>query len=198
MKVFGKTERVTEPQLSNDPLSISEGSKVPVPAVSSTRVKVFALTVGETVSRTVTLEVQDAVLPEASVPVRVTGTAVPRSEQLKLVLLKNNNKVPGQLSVDPLFTSAGLIVAEPDWSRKTVIFLQTITGVVLSCTLTIALQVEIIPVLSVTVRVTLLDPIFEQVNVLGETIRLIIVPSGSYEPPSMSEPLIVTDPAGPS
>ncbi len=56
-------------------------------------------------------------------------------------------------------------------------------GAILSCTVTVAVHVSILPAASITVRVTVLPPMFEQVNDEGETERLVI-PVSSVEPPS--------------
>jgi len=84
---LGATERTTGPQLSEDPLSISEGWRIPVPSGSRTNLNVFRITTGDIVSSTVTCEEHEAVFPEASVPVKITFTGAPISEQLKVVRL---------------------------------------------------------------------------------------------------------------
>ena len=51
----------------------------------------------------------------SSAPVTVKLTVfVPRSVQVKFVFDKLNPKVPEQLSVEPLFTAAAVVVAAPD------------------------------------------------------------------------------------
>ena len=43
-------------------------------------------------------------------------------------------------------------------------------GAMLSATVTMDRQLDVLPLLSVTVNVTVLGPTFEQVNVLGDTV----------------------------
>ena len=74
--------------MSYDPLSTSEGRSVPVPVGPSTRLNVLTLTIGLTVSITVTSELHEDEFPDASVPVSVTETGAAISEQLKFVLLR--------------------------------------------------------------------------------------------------------------
>ena len=60
-------------------------------------------------------------------------------------------------------TSEGTTVALPAASKVTEILLQVRTGLVASSTVTTALQVELLPLLSLTTKVTLLGPTFAQV-----------------------------------
>jgi len=66
-----------------------------------------------------------------------------------------------------------------------------ITGGVMSTTVTTALQVALLPAVSVTVNVTELGPRFEQVNVSGLTVREAI-PHSAVLPPSTCGPVMIT------
>ena len=75
---------------------------------SSCRVIFLVIADGAIGSTTVTMAVAEAVLPELSVPVRVTVFS-PSSEQSKLSL--SSDSVSDQLSDDPLSISATVMVA---------------------------------------------------------------------------------------
>ena len=60
-------------------------------------------------------------------------------------------------------------------------FLVITTGLTVSDTVTVAVPVCTFPLLSVTVNVTVLFPIFVQLNVLGETVT-VAIPHASLEP----------------
>ena len=51
----------------------------------------------------------------------------------------------------------------------------------MSATVTLLVQVELLPLLSVTVKVTVLAPIFEQLKLVGLAARL-AMPQASFEP----------------
>ena len=63
------------------------------------------------------MELQVAILSKESLPVRIT-VMLPTLEQSNSDL-SNVNKVMPQLSVDPLFTSAGVMEADPEPSSQT-------------------------------------------------------------------------------
>src|SRR6185503_14790264 len=86
-----------------------------------------------------------------------------------------------QASLLPLFTWAAVIVALPVASRFTVMFWQTAVGATSSFTVTVAVQVELLPFTSVTVSVTVFGPTLAQVKVLGVTLRL-AMPQASLLP----------------
>ncbi len=67
-----------------------------------------------------------------------------------------------QLSLLPLSTWAAATVALPLASKFTVTFWQSAVGAVLSTTVTVAVQVLTLPLVSVTVRVTVLAPTWLQ------------------------------------
>src|SRR5579871_5387452 len=121
---------------------------------------------GGVLSTTVTVALHEDELPASSVTVSVTLLA-PRLAQvnedgdtLREAML--------QLSLLPPSTCAAVMLAEPPLSA-TVIFLQIATGGVLSIIVTCALQLEVLPEASVTVKVTTLSPRFEQSKDEGET-----------------------------
>jgi len=99
-----------------------------------------------------------------------------------------------QASAEPPSISAPVIVTLPVASNWTVISWQTAVGGVISWTVTIATQVFTLPLLSVTVRVTLFAPTSAQVNALGEAVSE-AMPQASFEPLSISAPVIEALPA---
>src|SRR5690606_30805475 len=142
------------PQASALPLFTAATARVALPTASSCTVAFWQTAVGATLSCTVTVAEQVAVLPLLSVAVRVTVLA-PVFEQSNAVLLSDSEAMP-QASALPLFTAATARVALPAASSCTVAFWQTAVGATLSCTVTVAEQVAVLPVLSVAVRVTVL------------------------------------------
>ena len=115
---------------------------------------------GAFTSFTVTIAVPVFTFPFTSVTVNVTVFG-PIVEQLNefgdTVLLA----IP-QSSLDPLFTSAAVIVATPAELRLTEMFCVITVGAVTSFTVTIAVPVFTFPFTSVTVNVTVLLPAFVQ------------------------------------
>ena len=100
------------PQLSVEPLLIWEEVTVPLPEASRVTVTSLHTATGGVASCTVTKEVHEAVLLPASVTVSVTVLG-PILEQAKLVVEAANVRL-GQLSVEPLFSWAPVMVAVPD------------------------------------------------------------------------------------
>src|SRR6185503_11198938 len=96
-------------------------------------------TVGASVSWTITVAVQEALLPLLSVTVRVT-VFVPTLLQSKVVLLRLRLAMP-QASALPLLIWAGVMVALPLGSSCTVRFWQRAVGATRSTTVTVAVQV---------------------------------------------------------
>jgi hypothetical protein len=121
--------------------------------------------VGGVTSRTVTTELQVAVLPFTSVTVSVTVLG-PMFEQLKLDGNTDLLWIP-HASVDPLSTWAAVTLPPPEEFRLTVLGRQSAVGGVTSRIVTVELQVPVFPLLSVTVNVTEFAPTFEQLNVFG-------------------------------
>jgi hypothetical protein len=89
------------------------------------------------------------------------------SEHVKDERLRVKLSVALQLSEAELITSAGVIRAVPALSRSTVMFLHVTAGLILSMTVTVAVQVDDNPVLSTTVRVTEFWPRLAHVNDSG-------------------------------
>lgn len=145
--------------------------------------------VGAVLSTMVTTAVQLLELPAGSVTVRVTLLA-PRSAQVKLVLLAL--RLTEQLSDEASSISAAAIVAAPLASRATVMFLQTAAGAMLSTTVTVAVQLAVLPSTSVAVMVTVLSPRSAQVNVVLLALRLKV--QLSVVPLSRSEARMLTVP----
>src|SRR5688572_25301347 len=90
---------------------------------------------GAILSTTVTVAVQVPALLAASVTVS-TIVLVPRLAQVKLVAdkLKPNDPAEVQLSVEPLFTAAAVVLPLPPASRDTVRFWHTAAGAIASPT----------------------------------------------------------------
>ena len=135
--------------------------------------------VGGVMSRTVTVAVQVAVLLLPSLTVNVT-TFAPRFEQVKLLWETDCAVAVPQLSVEPLLICEAMMLALLPL-KFTVMFWQRAIGGVTSRTVTVAVQVAVFPLPSLTVNVTVLDPRFEQVNALWETDCAVAVPQLSVE-----------------
>jgi hypothetical protein len=139
---------------------------------------------GDWLSTTMTVVVQVEALPLTSVTVRITG--------LLPVLLHVNDDgttfiaaIP-HASELPLSTSPAWINALPVLSKVTVIAWHNTAGAVLSCTVTIAEQLAVLPQLSRTVKVTVLLPTLAQLKVPGDTVSDAI-PQPLVLPPSTWE-----------
>src|SRR5438128_10735984 len=111
-------------------------------------------------------------LPLPSVTVRVTVSALFRS-QSKLVLSRLRLAMP-QLSLLPLSTSAGVIVAWPAASSWTVISLQTAIGGVESDTVTASWQ-------------ELVQPSFDNVTV---SVKSLVAPASMVTDAPLEAPLM--------
>ena len=184
LKLDGATLIPARPQLSEEPLLMSDAVIVAEPLPSRATVMSRQIAVGAILSSTVTIAVQDEVLPVGSVAVRVT-LLLPTSLQLKLVWLATRLLML-QLSELPPSMSATVIDALPEAYSWTVTLWQTTVGQVLSTTVTVAVQEEVLLLTSVTVRVTLLGPILEQLKEAGATL--------TEESPQLSaEPLLMSD-----
>ena len=148
---------------------------------------------GLILSSTVTTDVQVAVLLLLSVTDRVTvfvSGLDPKLLQLSVVLSMLNDFIP-QISFDPLSICAALIVAFPLASSCTVIFLQMAVGGVLSITVTTALHSLKLPAESVTLNFTVFAPVLLQSKVFGVAVNVNAPEQLSYDPLSMSIPLMV-------
>ncbi len=142
---------------------------------------------GGTVSSTVTVGKQVETLLLLSVMVTVTRLA-PMSVQSKLSGLTTELRMP-QASLK-MATSDGVMVALPVASSCTVILVQAIAGGMVSSTVTVGLQVEVLPFTSVTVTVTTLAPVSAQVKAVGEITAL----SMPQESPKVATSLRTIDP----
>ena len=98
-----------------------------------------------------------------------------------------------QLSVELLLTCVVVILPAPLLFKVTVTFWQTALGRSVSATVTTELQLEVLPLLSVTVRVTLFAPVFAQLNVEGEIVVRATVQL-SFEPLFTWDAVIVVFP----
>ena len=101
-------------------------------------------------------------LPLLSVTVRVT-LLLPMSEAVKLLGVTLSEAMPAA-SLLPLSMSAPVMVALPLPSSETLMSWQTATGGMLSSTVTVETAVFTLPLLSVTVSVTLFAPTSAVVN----------------------------------
>ena len=142
-------------------------------------------------SSTVTTAVQVETFPLLSVTVSTTLFA-PTLEQSKVFMSILVEAIP-QASFEPPSTSAGVMVALPLASNCTVMFWQLAVGATLSSTVTTAVQVETLPLLSVTVSTTLFAPTLEQSKVVM-SILVEAIPQASFEPPSTSAGVMVALP----
>ena len=153
------------PQLSLEPLFTIAVVKVALPLAFKYRLTVlFTARVGLVVSETVMVAFTVLKLPLASVPVKVTELA-PKLLQSKVVL-DNTKLVIAQLSVEPLFTKAAVILALPFASKKMVLFCAVTIGLMVSTTNTLKFTVLVLFAASVTVKPTELLPRLVQVNEL--------------------------------
>src|SRR6266581_1371595 len=146
--------RLAMPQASVLPLLICAGSIVPWPLAFNSTLRFWQRATGGTESTTVTVAVQVALLVLLSVTVRVTRF-VPILLPSKLVLFRLRLAMP-EASLLPLLTWAGVMVARPFAFNSTVRSRQTATGETESTTVTVAGALWLLPLLSVTVRVTVL------------------------------------------
>ena len=150
------------------------------------------MAVGRVTSCTVTVALPVAGMPLVSVTVRVTVLS-PTLAQVKLlgstdmVSMATSSKLPPS-------TSAAVMVALPAASSWTVWSLVTTVGGVGSKTVAVALQLLVLPLLSVTVRVTVLSPMSALVKLLGDALSE-AMPEASLLPLSMSAPVSVALPA---
>src|SRR5213594_254730 len=171
--------RLAMPEASVLPLSSWTAVMVAWPLASNWTVMFWQTAVGGTVSTTVTVAVQVEVLPLLSVTVRVTRL-VPTLLTSKLVLSRLRLAMP-EASVLPLSSWTAVMVAWPLASNWTVMFWQTAVGGTESTTVTVAVQVELLPLLSVTVRVTVLVPTLLTSKLVLSRLRL-AMPQASLLP----------------
>ena len=190
VNILGDATKVSIPQASVLPPSISAPVMVAIPLTSNCTVISWQIAVGATLSSTVTVAVHVLELPFTSVTVKVTVFG-PTSAQVNELGLTESDAIP-QASVEPPSTSAAVMDALPVASSCTVISWQIAVGATLSSTVTLAVQVAVFPPSSVTVSVTTLTPTSAQVNVFGLAAKVIL--QLSVEPPSISAPVILAWP----
>src|SRR4030043_257181 len=176
------------PQASLLPLFTSAAAIVTFPVASKYASISWQTATGEIVSITVTVAVHWSVLPLLSVTVRAT-VFPPTSAQVKSVISSTMLAMP-HASLLPLFMSAATIVTLPVASRYAFISWHTAIGEIVSITVTVAVHWSVLPLLSVTVNVTMLAPISAQVkSVISSTI--LAIPHASLLPLLMSAATIV-------
>ncbi len=195
VKAVCDAERLTVPQLSEDPLSMSDGRMEAFPVASSCTVMSWHIATGSILSSTVTVATQVSVCPFPSSTVSVI-LFVPMSVHVKAVCDAERLTVP-QLSDDPLSMSDGRMEAFPVASSCTVMFWHTAFGSILSSTVTVATQVSACPFPSSTVSVTLFVPMSVHVKAVCDAERL-TVPQLSDDPLSMSDGRMETFPVASS
>lgn len=115
--------------------------------------------------------------PALSVTVHVTEV-LPRGNVLgalfDIVVVEQLSLTIGLPNKTPVATQAELALTETEAGAVMI-------GFELSCTLTVAVQVCMFPLLSVTVRVTVFEPILEQLKLFGTTV-MDAIPQLSDEP----------------
>ena len=114
------------------------------------------------VSAIVMIAVVALLFPFTSVTVKVTVFA-PISAQVKSVWSRDNVATE-QLSVEPLSISVDVMTALPVASNCTVIFCAATVGITVSAMVTTAVVALLLPLTSVTVKVTVFAPISAQVK----------------------------------
>ena len=187
---------VAIPQASFDPLSISFPVIDALPDASNWMVISWHIAVGATLSSTVIVVEHVSVFPAISVTVNVTSTGAPMLAQMK-VFGETSLVTIEQLSEEPtdiLLISVAFNVYEPSASNWIVIGAQTATGSIISWTVTVAVHVDSLLLVSVTVKVTELGPKSEQVKsvLLATTLW---IPQLSFDPLLISSAIIEAFPA---
>src|SRR2546423_3269497 len=152
------------------------------PVGSNSIVRSWQTAIGSSYSAPGAVAVQAWRLPLLSVTVRVTVLA-PTLLTSKLVLSRLKLAMP-QASVLPLLIWSGVIVPWPVASNWTVRFWQTANGGTESTTVTVAVAVWLLPLLSVTVRVTVFAPTLVQSKLLLSRLKL-AMPQASLLPLSV-------------
>ena len=179
------------PQASLLPLSISVAVIVPFPKASNFTVALCVIAIGSTLSSTVTVAVWVETLSLLSITVNVT-VFKPTLAQLKEVVSKASDLIP-QASLLPLSISVIVIVPFPAASNSTVALCVIAIGSTLSSTVTVAICVETLSLLSVTVNVTVFKPTFSQLKEVVSNSKDLI-PQASFDPLSISSVVIVALP----
>jgi len=154
------------PQLSVLLLLICDAASVPVPDAFKVTVAFLHKAAGAILSETFTVPEQVAVLPDASLTVSTT-VLLPILAQVN-VLGKTDRLTVLQLSLLPLFNADAFSAAVPVLLSNSAMgaVWHTAVGAELSNMLIAAVQVAVLPLWSVTVRVTVLAPAPEQLKVV--------------------------------
>ena len=197
-------DQVTDPHTSEasaPPLSANHAAKAPagsaVPSHSTVLSAAAVSIVGAVVSAIVNVASRVMELLFESVRVNVTvSEPVAPQRSLKPVLSLDNVTLV-QLSVPEklLFNQESNSEVLPAPSHSTIKFVGALTqvGSTASSTVTTAVQVDVLPLSSVTVSVTVFAPTLVQSNELGLTLRS-ATPQLSEDPLFTSEPDILTEP----
>src|SRR5690606_35278425 len=183
------------PQEADEPLLISAAVMLAFPVASSWMLIFLVTTAGAVMPSTVTIAVAVSVLPFTSVTVRVTVLS-PTCEQSKSYWFKVIEAIP-QESDEPLLISAAVMLALPVVSNWMVMFWVTTTGTVISSTVTIAVALWVLPLTSVTVRVTVLAPTSPQ-SKLDLSSVMLAIPQASVEPLSIFAAVMLAVPVASS
>src|SRR5690606_16370212 len=166
------------------PLLIWLAVMLPLPEPLRYTVNGCVTTTGRVVSATVTKAVPVPMLPLLSRTANVTAFT-PRSLQEKSVIDSHRLSMP-QLSDDPLLISLMVIPPLPDPSRYNVNACVATTGRIVSSTVTTAVPVFILPLLSRTNNVTILMPVLLQENAETSS-HMLSIPQLSEEPLLISQ-----------
>jgi len=143
VNALGVTAKLAIPHASLDALFTAKESMLVKPELLKYLVTFLQIGVGDIVSNTVTVELQTAELPDASVTVIVTVFA-PIFAHVKLFGLTAKLEIP-HASLDALFTDNESIVRLPVLFKYLVMFLQTAKGATVSNTVTVDVHVELLP-----------------------------------------------------
>ena len=167
------------PQASPEPPSNCAGVSNTAPPASNCRVRSWQEATGAMLSSTVTIAVQELVLLLSSVAVTTTvfcPTSAQSNALISSVVLARPQPSDGVPTI-----WAGVMLANPSLSSCTVMSWQSRLGAVLSSTVTVAVQVLVLPLLSSTVSVTVWVPTSVQSKLLELSVRL-AKPQASLEP----------------
>jgi hypothetical protein len=182
VKALGNTDTwFTVPQLSDPLWNTFAVVMLAAPAVLRLVVKFLQITVGAIASTMVTVAEQVAVLLLPSLTVKTTVFA-PKFAQVKVFGVTPTWFTVPQLS-DPLWNTLPVVIlAAPAALRLVVKFLQITVGAVASTMVTVAEQVAVLLLPSLTVKTTEFVPKFAQVKALGNTDTGFTVPQLSDPP----------------
>ena len=153
----GSATTVTEPELSVavGRVNVTAAPQVPASIVADTAGA--SATTGASTSVTVTVKVEDELLPEASVAVQVT-VLTPMAKSLPEAGVQTT-VTPGQLSLAAGAVKETVAVALPASVLTLMSAFLPMTGASVSFTVTVKVEVEVLPEASVAVEVTVVTPI---------------------------------------